>query len=134
MKMKIVVRKGDKRGGGGDFEIQVFSTAPEPRLWTLENHEKRTKLSLKLAKKEEVLCAERRNAWFSVRQGLWHTNSPEASRRPNAYQHVRRASTRLYACRTLRISRGQQCGATCKEGWELGRAGLPRSVTLRLDS
>jgi hypothetical protein len=59
MKTKIVVRKGDKGGGGGDFEIQVFSTASnlpndlgtEPRLRTLDRHEKRTNLSLKLVKK-----------------------------------------------------------------------------------
>jgi hypothetical protein len=119
MKTKIVVRKG---GGGGDFEIQVFSTASnlpndlgtEPRLRTLDRHEKRTNLSLKLVKKtRKVLCAERRNAWFSI---LWHTVQTPLRRVdvPTAYQHVRRASTRLYVCR---ISRGQQCGATCEDGW-----------------
>jgi hypothetical protein len=29
MKTKIVVRKGDKGGGGGDFEIQVFFNGVE---------------------------------------------------------------------------------------------------------
>jgi hypothetical protein len=33
MKMKIIVRKGDKGGGGGDFEVQVFSTALAQRPW-----------------------------------------------------------------------------------------------------
>lgn len=118
MKMKIIVRKGDKGGGGGDFEIQVFSTASnlpndlgtEPRLRTLDRHEKRTNLSLKLVKNEESFMrgTAERVVFRTVQTPLRRVDVP------TAYQHVRRASTRLYVCR---ISRGQQCGATCEEGW-----------------
>jgi len=104
--MKIVVRNGDKGGGGGDFEIQVFSTASnlpnelgtEPRFRTLDRHEKRTNLSLKLVKNEESFMRGTADAWFSVRQGLslaYWTNSPEAPHRLSACEESEYAIVRL---------------------------------------
>ncbi|KAH8800018.1 hypothetical protein F5882DRAFT_374343 [Hyaloscypha sp. PMI_1271] len=108
---EIVVRKGDKGGGGGDFEIQVFSTASnlpndlgtEPRLRTLDRHEKRTNLSLKLVKNEESFMrgtAERVLFRPSRTLAYW-TTSPEAPHRLSACEESE------YAI----------CGATCEEGW-----------------